>query len=329
MEGSIRRGGDRIRISAQLIDAQTGAHRWAEHYDRELDNVFEVQDEVARTVAAILAAHVSKAESERTVLKPPATWQAYDYYMRAADAFATFHRPMQVASIYESRRLLEQCLAIDPVFARAHVLQSNTQVATWALPLDGDYMDPAVLDAAHRSAERGVQLDPNLPQAHYQLGYVLSFKAQREAAVAECERAIALNSNFTDHRFAAVLVHAGQSERAIDAAKAHLRLDPFPLPIARGWLGLAYYMCRRYPEAVATLREFVSQAPNHRPGRAWLTAAYAQLGRLDEARAQAAEVLRLYPGWTSSGIFRRGGYLRDEDVDHLVDGLHKAGLPER
>jgi adenylate cyclase len=284
LEGSIRRNGERVRVSAQLLDAQTGAHRWAEHYDRQIDNVFEVQDEVARTVAAILAAHVSKAEAERTVRKPQATWQAYDYYRRAADAF---RRPIQVASIHEARRLLEQCLAIDPDFARAYVLQSMTQVATWALPLDGDYMNPAVLDVAHRTAEKAVQLDPNLPQAHFQLGFVLSYKAQSETAVAECERAVALNPNFTDYRFAAVLVHAGQSERAIDVAKAHLRLDPFTAPIARGWLGLAYYMRRRYPEAVAALREFVSQAPNFRPGRAWLTAAYAQLGRLEEARAEA------------------------------------------
>ncbi len=84
LEGSIRRAGDRVRITAQLIDATTGAHRWAERYDRKLEDVFAVQDEVARTIVAILAAHVNKAEAERTLLKPPATWQAHDYYMRAA-----------------------------------------------------------------------------------------------------------------------------------------------------------------------------------------------------------------------------------------------------
>jgi adenylate cyclase len=329
LEGSVRGGGDRVRVSAQLLDTLSGAHRWAEHYDRQIDDVFGVQDEVARTVAAILAAHVSKAEAERTVRKPPATWQAYDYYRRAADAFGIYHRLMQVESIYEVRRLLKQCLAIDPGFARAYVLQSSTQLSTWGNPLDGDYMNPAILDAAHRAAEKAVQLDSNLPQARYQLGFTLSFKAQREAAVVECEPAVALNPNYTDWRFAAVLVHAGQAGRAVDVATAHLRLDPFALPAARGWLGLAYYILRRYSEAVASLREFVSQAPNSRPARAWLTAAYAQLGRLEDARAEAAEVLRIYPGWTSSGIFRKPGYFLDEDVDHLVDGLHKAGLPER
>ena len=147
--------------------------------------------------------------------------------------------------------------------------------------------------------------------------------------MAACERAVALNPTYRDWRFAAVLVHAGQHERAVDVAKAHLRVDPFTLPLARGWLGLAYYMLGRYAEALQEFREFVSQAPNFRPGRAWLTATYAQLGQLEEARAQAAEVLRIYPAWTSSSIFRKGGYLLDKDVDHLVDGLHKAGLPER
>ena len=329
LEGSIRRVGKRVRFAAELVDAVTGAHRWAERYDRELKDVFAVQDEVARTIVAVLAAHVNKAEAERTALKPPATWQAYDYYMRAADGIAAFQRHGQVATIYETRRLIERCLAIDPDFARAYDLQSRTQVATWGQQLDADYMNPAVLEAAHRAAERAVQLDANLAPAHYQLGFVLSFKAQREAAVAACERAVALNPNYVDRRFAGVLVHAGQPERAIHVAKAHLRLDPFALPIGRGWLGLAYYLLRRYGEAVAPLRELVTRSPNYRPGRAWLAATYAQLGRLEEARAEAAEVLRLDPSWTSSTIFRKGGYLIDEDVDHLVDGLHKAGLPEK
>jgi adenylate cyclase len=206
LEGSIRRSGERVRVTLQLIDAQTGAHCWAERYDRQIDEVFQLQDQIANTVAGILAAHMSKAESERTVRKPPATWQAYDYYRRAADAY----RPMNIASIYKARTLISKCIAIDPNFALAYVLQSMTQGSTWAIPLDDDYLKPGSLDAAHRSAEKAVQLDPSLPQARYQLGLCLSFRAQREAAVAECERAVVLNSNYTDWRFIQVLVLAGQ-----------------------------------------------------------------------------------------------------------------------
>jgi adenylate cyclase len=328
LEGSVRKAGDRVRISAQLIDAGSGSHLWAEHYDRNLQDVFAVQDEVARTVAAILAAHVSKAEVERTLLKPPASWQAYDYYMRASEAFAAFNRPMEIAAIYETRRLLDQCLAIDPGYARAHILYSATQIATWVLALDGDYQNPAALENSQRSAEKAIQLDPNLPQAHAQLGYILGFKAKPDAAMAQFERAIELNPNFTDWRHAAVLIFAGYAERAIDVAKAYLRVDPFALPIARGFLGFAYLLLGRYAEAVPPIREFVSQSPNHSYAHAWLTSAYGHLGQLDEARAHAAELLRLDPSFVSNRARGRQfeKYLRAEDRELIRAGLRKAGL---
>ena len=145
--------------------------------------------------------------------------------------------------------------------------------------------------------------------------------------MAECERAVVLNPSYMDWRFITVLVHAGQYERAVDEGGAHLLLDPFTLPVARGWLGLAYYMLRRYPEAVASLREFALQAPNH-PGRAWLVAAYAQMGRLEEARAELADVQRRDPRWSRVG-FKKPFFLRDKDADHLLEGMRKAWLPDR
>jgi len=329
LEGSIRREDDRFRISAQLIDVITGAHRWAERYDRDAKDLFAIQDEIARTVATMLAAHVSKAEMERTLLKAPTSLRAYDYYMRAAAAFATFHRAMQLSAIHETRRLLDQCLAMEPDYARACVLYSSTKVSTWALRLDGDgdHLNPLALDEAYQWAAKAVQLDPNLPQAHAQLAFVLSRRGMPEAAVAEFERAIALNPNFTDYRYATILTFAGQAERAIDVAKAYLRVDPFALPIARGYLGLAHLVLRQYAEAVPPLREFVSQSPNHRPAREWLTAAYGHLGQLEESRAQAAQILRLDPQFIAARTFRRASaFWRPEDADHLAEGLRKAGL---
>jgi adenylate cyclase len=130
LQGSIRRGGDRVRISAQLIDAVTGIHRWAERYERQLEDVFAVQDEVARTIVAILAAHVNKAETERTLNKPPDTWQAYDYYLRAADAHASYLSSFKAVDIYGMRRMLEQSIAIDPNYARAYARLSWSHVIT-------------------------------------------------------------------------------------------------------------------------------------------------------------------------------------------------------
>ncbi len=173
LEGSIRRIGDRVRIAAQLIDAMTGAHRWAERYDRELHDVFAVQDEVARTIVAILAAHVNRAEIERALLKPPAAWQAYEYYLRGVEALLLHINRRTKASLYDARRLLEQSLAIDPDYARAYAMLSNTHVYAFTDPSDGDHVNPAALDRALELAETAVHLDSRLPLAHARLGYVL------------------------------------------------------------------------------------------------------------------------------------------------------------
>ena len=170
LEGSVRRSGDRVRITAQLIDAETGAHRWAERYDREMRDVFAVQDEVARAIVATLAAHVNRAEIERAMLKPPASWEAYDYYLRGAEAFFLHSNSFTKASLYEARRLFKQSLAIDPGYARAAAMLSATHIRAYIEPFDGDYLSPAALDRALELAEAAVRLDARLPQARAQLG---------------------------------------------------------------------------------------------------------------------------------------------------------------
>ena len=330
LEGSIRRAGDRVRISAQLIDAVTGAHRWAERYDRELKDVFAVQDEVSRTIVAILVAQVNKAEAERTLLKPPATWQAYDFFMRASDIYTAMRSSFNVADLYEARRLLERSIALDPNYARAYAMLSYTHLFAWIYPLDEDHLSPAALERAHRLARKAIQLDPNLPIAHAHLGHVLTFEGQHEQSVAEFEKAIALNPNFTDWRFGTTLIRAGEPARAIQVVETHMRYDPFYVPSAPGALGLARYMLKEYSEALPPLREFTSRAPNMSLGHVWLAANLAQLGQLDEARAEAAEVLRIDPKYTIDGTQRRLAlFKRPEDAEHLFDGLRKAGLPER
>jgi len=239
LEGGIRRIADRVRINAQLIDATTGAHCWAERYDRRLEDVFAVQDEVARTIAAVLVAQVNKVESDRTLLKPPATWQAYDFYMRAADVLVSFQSTYKVEELYQARRLLERCLALDANYARAHAAYSVSFIQAWINSLDGDFLSPAVLDRAHHYARDAVQLDRSLPQGHAQLGYVLAFESQHELAIAEFERAFELNPNFTDRRFACALIFAGEFERAVQCIQVHKRADPFYFPIASGFSRLS------------------------------------------------------------------------------------------
>jgi adenylate cyclase len=327
--GSIRRAGNRVRITGQLIDATTGAHLWAERYDRELEDVFAVQDEVVRTIVAILAAHVRKAEIERTRAKPPDSLQAYDYYLQAADTYAYFLSSFGVEDLYRTRRLLHQALVIDPNYGHACALLADTHVAAWIHPVDGDLLNAPALDLAHQFALKAVHLDPNLPMAHSNLGHVLLWKRQHDASIAEFERAVALNPNDVDWRFSVALVYAGQPKRAIEVAETYMRLDPFHKPLASGFLGFAHYMLKQYPQALLLLRESVSRAPKLRPSHAWLAATHAQMMQSDEARAAALEVLRLQPDYTIAGTARRlASFKQAKDEDHFLDGLRKAGLPE-
>jgi adenylate cyclase len=330
LEGSVRRVGDRIRISAQLIDASTGTHRWAEHYDRTLEDVFAVQDEVARTIASILTAHVNKAEATRTLLKPPSSWQAHDYFLRGADTYNSFMSTLLPETLYEARRLLEGSLSIDPRYARAYAALSNTYTTAHGQPLDGDYLSPAAIERAHDLAAKAVQLDPNLPMAHAKLGISLALRSRLEEAIAAFERAITLNSNFTDWRFAIPLVFAGQFTRAIEVAEAHMRVDPFYPPFAAFITGFARYMLDQYGDALRVLRSGVMQAPNARFGRAALAATHVRLGQLEEARAQASEVLRIEPTYTidrTERTLRR--FSSPEHAQKYFGDLRKAGLPER
>jgi adenylate cyclase len=329
LEGNVRRSGERLRITAQLIDAMTGAHRWAERFDRELHDVFAVQDEVARAIVAILAAHVNKAETERTLLKPPAAWEAYEYHLRGAEALSLHFSKRTKASLYDARRLLEQSVTIDPNYARAHAMLSSTHLMAYHEPIDGDYAKPAALDRALELAETAVQLDPRLPLAHTGLGWALLWKRRHDACIAQFERAFALNPNFIDHRFGYVLIMVGEPARAIEMLEANLRLDPFAPDVAwTGCKGCANYMLRRYVEAVALLREWTSRQPDLLLPRHWLAAAYAQLGQIEEARAEAAEVLRIYPGFTIEKWKPLAAFKYPKDLKHRVEGLRKAGLPE-
>jgi adenylate cyclase len=330
LEGSVRCSGDRIRIAAQLIDAPTGAHRWAERYDRELRDVFAVQDELARAIVVTLAAHVNRAETERALLKPPAAWEAYDYYLRGAEAFFSYMNGRTRASRHEARRLLEQSLAIDPDYARAAAMLSWTYVNAYVEnayvgPLDDDYHSPAALDRALELAETAVRLDPRLPQARAQLGDVLQWKRRHDAAIAEFERAFALNPNFIDWRYARALTHAGEHARAIEVSEANLRLDPSQAEVM---MGFANYMLKQHAEAARVFRECALRRPFVLWPHVWLAAAYAQLGQLEEARAEAAEVLRINPEFTIESPKRFSVFKDPKDTAHLLDGLRKAGLPE-
>jgi adenylate cyclase len=234
------------------------------------------------------------------------------------------------ASVYDARRLLEQSLAIDPDYGRAAAMLSQTHMHAYVEPFDCDYLSPAALDRARALAETAVHLDPRLPQTHAQLGYVSLYRWRHDAAIAEFERAFALNSNLIDNRFASVLIYSGESEKALKMLEANIRLDPFqPLIFSSGLTGLANYMLKRYDEALPFFRECALRLPNMQAPHLWLASAYAKLGQFEEAKAEAAEVLRVNPAFTVEGSERLWVFKDPADTEHRKDGLRKAGLPER
>jgi adenylate cyclase len=283
---------------------------------------------VVRAIVAALAAHVNRAETERALLKPPAAWEAYECYLRGAEAFFLHVTRRTEASLSDARRLLEQSLAIDPNYARAAAMLSWTHLHGYLQPLDADYLSLAALDRAFELAQMAVQLDPRLPQARAQLGNVLIYKRQHDAAILEFERAFVLNQNFIDYRYPLALIYAGESARAIEALEAIIRLDPFPPSQTFSQVGFANYTLKRYGDAVHWCRECISRQPSQQWPHVTLACAYAQSGQVEEARAAVAVVLRINPGFTIESSIRILVYKDPKDLEHYVDGMRRAGLPE-
>jgi adenylate cyclase len=240
----------------------------------------------------------------------------------------SFLSTLKTDQLYEARRLCEHALSLDPNYARAYAELAHSYVVAWVNPVDDDYQKSEVLNKAHKLASRAVQLDPKSPQCRVVLGGVLNYRAENEASLAEFEKARQLNPNYCDWRFGMALFFAGKFEEAIKAFQMHMRLDPYYIAMAGGWVGASYYHLGRYEEAIPPLREWIARAPDQRGGHRWLAATYAQLGRVVEAGREATEILRISPNFSIQGTKGVVPFKDQKDAEHLFDGLRKAGLPE-
>jgi len=327
LEGSIRRSGDRVRITAQLVDAETGAHRWAERYDRKLDDVFAIQDEVVRSIAPLLVAHVTKAEVERTLLKPPATWQAYHYFMRGLDLHLSYQSSQEVSALREARRLLEQSISIDPAYTRHYSDLAISHLSSWVNYGDNDFLRASALERAYQFARQAAQLDPQLAYAQATFAHVLTWRRQHEAALGALERAIALNPNYSHWQVAATLMWAGEVEQAVESMKAYMRLDPYYPTSAIGWLGVAYCTLGRFEEARTHLREAVARSPSRAMFHYWLASVHGHIGEANAAGEQAQALLRLQPSFTIIGTAQPlAVFRRTEHAEQFFEGLRKSGF---
>jgi adenylate cyclase len=334
LEGSVRRAGDRVRLTAQLINAEDGSHIWADKYDRKIEDIFAIQDELVHTITPILACQVTAAERERSRSKPAEQWQAHDVYLRAIDSFKAFADELRLAKptarrLDECRERIAQCLALDPNHVRAYALLSGTYTTKWAMQFDSEYLNPETLEKALAAVETALRIEPGDQIARAQYAHVLSFQKRRERAYAEYRTVRKRNPHFTDWRFTSICLAAGRLEEAIQEGEMLRRADPFAPRISLHFLSMANYLLGRYDRAAAGYAEIVQGSQQFAISRRFLAGCLAQLGKLDEAKQHAETARKLEPNWTFSKDFVPSSpHLLPEHVALVREGMLKAGLPE-
>ena len=325
LQGSVRHNGDRIRISVQLIEAATGASRWADRHECLAADVFAVQDEVTDRIVGVLMAQITRAERDRTLRKPVGNWRAYDLYLRATDRSRQWDR----AAFAEGERWLEQAVALDPNFAPAYALLAECQVSAWLEPKDHRYQDPATLDAAWRLAQAAMERDPLLPAAHGAFGNILHWRGETDEAIRSYERALELNPNSALYFYGHVLSIAGRPRDGLGVLQRSMRLDPFFNPMLLGLLGHCYLMLGNERGALAPLRECAARAPRWRPVHVWLAAVCVCLNLPHEARAAATRILEIEPNFSIDAWRRLHPYRHPACPERIYAALRALGLPDR
>jgi adenylate cyclase len=321
VEGSARKSGNRVRITVQLIDAETDSHIWAQRYDREIADIFDVQDEIARTIAATLPGRVEAARAERVVRKPPEDMAAYECVLAAK----VLHHRSTKADNAAALDLVERAIVIDPRFSQAYAWKGCLigQAAARGF-VAGEPHD--LLKRAYESVLTGLALDENDIECHRVLCEAHMARRELDRARTHHERAFALNPN--DPRIVAqrgeLFTWLGRAEEGVEWLRTAMRLDPFGVRSRAHLLGRALFAARRYAEAVEAYRQTTYQ--RFEP-HADLAACLEHLGRDLEARSEAAETLRLKPDFSTAVYVATLAYAVDSDRDHHRDGLIAAGLP--
>jgi adenylate cyclase len=321
LEGSVRKAGNRVRITAQLIDATTGYHVWAERYDRDLTDVFALQDEVTQKIVGVLAVKLTAPERNRLGRTPTGNLEAYDHVLRGME----YRRRTTKEANAEAQKMFVRAVELDPKYAAAYAALG------WALLQEWQFQwsrNPETLQRALELAQKAIAHDDSLAEPHSLLSQIYLWRKAHERAIAEAERAVVLAPNDADgyETLAEVQAWSGRADDAIRQIRRAMRLNP-QYPFFYLWtLGHAYYLTGRNADAVATLEKVLERNPNFIAAHAILAVLYSEQGREQEARAHGATAARLSPQASMESLRQIVPYKNEKDLERFLTGMRKTGL---
>jgi adenylate cyclase len=323
LEGSVRKSGSRIRVAAQLIDAKTSHHLWAEKFDREMSDIFELQDDLTRSIAAVIEPAIIRAEQNRVKSLGTRDIGAWDYYLRGVDLANQFTAEGHA----QARRMFERALEVDPNYAKPYVGISSTYLQGIALKRVDDH-DSAVT-AAIDAASLAVELDENDSSAHVVLGVGYMWAGLYDQALAEARQAVECNPSnaFAYVSLGNLLDVCGEPELGIPLIEIGLKLNPLEPKrhFAMTWLAGAFLNARRYEEALAGLQRALSRQTDYPLTHLFKTICLVYMDQPDKARESLLDCERVDPGFAEE-FLRWRAYKKDSDNEHMSDAIHKIGI---
>jgi TolB-like protein/class 3 adenylate cyclase len=327
LEGSVRKAGKRVRVTGQLIDATTDVHIWADKFDSDLEDIFDLQDRVTSGVIGAVSPHLERAEIERAQRKPTENLQAYDYYLRAL--YSTYQWTREGNA--EALRLFKIAISLDPLFARAYALTSNIFSQKKAF---GWIVDAAKERAESRElAERAMQLGKDDPLVLAMVGQTYSFLLEEpEKGSAFLARAVALDPNLAVARTWAgwSQIYLGNMDAAIEQFSEAIRLSPIDprLYLPQGGMAYAHFFAGRYDESLSWATRAMQRQPNYLSAQRMVVASLAMTGHISEARRACDVALQADPSFCISGIKDKIPFQRFEHIEKLGQAYRLAGVPE-